>query len=312
MVIAVIGPSETDARWPGLRGGALRYAAQLPVLRVHCHAPVDATAEALAATVDETLRLRPGVVCLHVDQPEVARAAALRIVADRVLLVTVGQVVEEVTAVAHVGIDLPAAAELLGENLERVAAGRQSYLLVHEAGRGTVPTHCYQRFMAKARRQFDVRLLAEGHVTATDGRGERVLEDLLSRYPRAGLVVTLNAELWLRPLPGWEQDLRSLNPEFRFATLAAPPTFWARLGRPGDEGPVAALVGPLDGDLGYAAVEAATDALLHHRQTAPRIIPCEVVTPETLADFARRYSAAAGGLDVTAYLPIEAEVPSGG
>lgn len=308
----VIGPSETDPQWPGIRGGAQRYAARLPILRVHCPAPADTTPEALLNTVDQALELQPGVICLCVDDPRRCQPVVDRIARERVLVVTVGQELDDPRIAAHVGVDLPAAAELLGDNLERVAAGRQSYLLVHDAGRGTLATRCYQRFMERARRQFAVQLLAEGSATDADGHGDRVLTDLLKRYPRAGLVVTLDANPWLRPPAGWERDLRGLSPDFRFATLSAAPVLWSRLGRPGGDGQAVALVGPLDGDIGYAAVEAATDALLRHRQGAPRIIPSELVTPETLADFARRYAEAAGGLDVTAFLPQETEVRKGG
>lgn len=311
-VIVVIGPSETDPQWPGIRGGVQRYAARLPILRVHCPAPPDTTPAALLATVDQALELRPGVVCLCVDEPQRWQPAVERIARERVLIVTVGQELDDPRIAAHVGVDLPAAAELLGDNLERVAAGRQSYLLVHGAGSGTLATRCYQRFMEKARRQFDIKLLAEGSAADADGRGDRVLTDLLKRYPRAGLVITLDANLWLRPPAGWERDLRGLSPDFRFATLSAAPVLWSRLGRPGGDGQAVALVGPLDGDIGYAAVEAATDALLRHRQGAPRIIPSELVTPETLADFARRYAEAAGGLDVSAFLPRDAGAPTGG
>ncbi len=262
--------------------------------------------------MDQALELRPGVVCLCVDEPQRCQPAVERIARERVLVVTVGQELDDPRIAAHVGVDLPAAAELLGDNLERVAAGRQSYLLVHEAGRGTLATRCYQRFMEKARRQFAVQLLAEGSAADADGRGDRVLTDLLKRYPRVGLVVTLDANLWLRPPAGWERDLRGLSPDFRFATLSTAPVLWSRLGRPGGDGQAVALVGPLDGDIGYAAVEAATDALLRHRQGAPRIIPSELVTPETLADFARRYAEAAGGLDVSAFLPRDAGAPTGG
>jgi len=39
------------------------------------------------------------------------------------------------------------------------------------------------------------------------------------------------------------------------------------------------------------------------RRRSLRRIPCEIVTAETLPDFARRYSEAAGGLDVAPFLP---------
>lgn len=313
-VIVVIGPSETDPQWPGIRGGAQRYAARLPILRVHCPAPPDTTPAALLATVEQALELKPGVICMCVDEPPRWQPAVDRIARERVLIVTVGQELNDPRVAAHVGTDLPAAAELLGDNLERIAAGRQSYLLVHAAGTGTLATRCYQRFMEKAHRQFDMKLLAEGSAADADGHGDRVLTDLLKRYPRVGLVITLDANLWLHPPAGWEHDVRGVSPDFRFATLSAAPVLWSRLGRPGGDGPAVALVGPLDGDIGYAAVEAATDALLRHRQGAPRIIPSELVTPETLADFARRYSEAASGLDVSAFLPRDpgAPGPTGG
>jgi hypothetical protein len=67
-------------------------------------------------------------------------------------------------------------------------------------------------------------------------------------------------------------------------------------------GEAAALVGPLDGEIGAAAVELAITGLMQVSDT-PRLrtISCELVTAATLPDFAQRYAQAAG-LDPAALL----------
>ncbi len=132
-------------------------------------------------------------------------------------------------------------------------------------------------------------------------------DGLLERFPNAGLVVSLDPALWLTPQAGWERDLRQVSGDFRFATLSAAPSLWSRLGTPERPGEAAALVGPLDGEIGYAAVEMAAQLLLGASQIVrERAVPCELVTADNLADFARRYAAAANGLDVQPFLPATA------
>lgn len=309
--IAVVGPHVDHPQWPGIRGGARRYMDGVPSIRGDCLAPPEATPDSLAKTVRRVLERHPQAVCLYVADPVLVQTSIDLIKAEQTVLITMGRPTDAAWVYGHVGVGLTDAAEQLGANLKRVAGGRKSYLLLHEGGRGSLATNCYQRFIAAAQRQPDLVLLREIS-SAQDSRPQpELVEELLAQFTHSGLLVTLNPDVWLASRAGWNRRLRQLNSEFRFATLAAPPVLWPRLGTPAAPGDAAALVGPLDGELGYAAVEMAMRAILVSADgVRTRSIRCEVVTPENLIDFARRYSEAANGLDVSEYLPGMPILPS--
>lgn len=306
--IAVVGAHETHPQWPGIRGGAQRYFEGVPSLVGDLVAARDATPDSLTAAVERVLERKPNAVCLHVADADAARAAIDRIVRAQVILITMGTRSGEERVSKHIGVDWPGGAELLAANLPRIAAGRKSYLFLHARGRDENATLCYQRFAAAVERQFEVTCLQEINATEDPRPPAAVVEDMLRLFPHAGLLLALEADVWLTGRAGWLTDLRALNREFRFATLAAAPALWSRLGTADAPAEAAALVGPLDGDIGYAAVEAAARKLLSPTNIFPApVIPCELVTPDNLSDFARRYAAAANGLNVAAFLPSRAE-----
>ncbi len=306
-LVVVIGPAENHPQWPGIRGGAERFFAAVPSLRSHCTAPTAADAESLLAAVTRVLEWHPAVVCLYVTDPA-ATLPCIDLIARRdILIVTLGTPFGDPRITGHIGVDLAAACELLGANLSRVAAGRRSYLLLHEQGRTESDTNCCLRFRAAAQRQHDITLLQEANAADGAASGAQLAEDMLGLFPNAGLFVMLNPEVWWNAPPGWHRRLRELNQGFRFTTLSAAPALWPYLGTPESPGEAAALVGPLDGEIGYAAAQLATQLLISTERLRSRItVPCEVVTPENLADFARRYSESANGLDVSGFLPAAA------
>jgi ABC-type sugar transport system substrate-binding protein len=304
VLIAVVGPSEGHSRWPGIRGGAQRFIASVPAVQATCVAPREENADALRTTVDRVLESHPNVICLFVADAQTARPSIARITASQCTLVIMGECISDVPVAGQVGVDLPGTAELLGESLTRVAAGRRSYLLLHDEGRSEVDTNCYHRFTAAAQKQYGLTLLQAANAAQGGYGPARLVEDLLGSFTHAGLLVTLDPDVWLAARPGWYRRLRELNGEFRFATLSAAPALWPHLGTPHAPGEAAALVGPLDGEIGYAAVQLATQLLISTERVSPKItIPCELVTPDNLADFAQRYSAAANRLDISAYFP---------
>lgn len=280
------------------------FLAGVPTLRGEFETPRENTELSLRAAVRRVLEHRPRVVCLHVTDPELAAASFDLIAAEKVLLMTMGQRCQDAHVYGHVGVSLPEAADCLGENLARVAAGRRSYLLLHERGLSPEATECHRRFITGVQRHHGITVLQQENAAQSDRSPANLVEELLGRFPHAGLVVTLNPDVWLAARVGWDRRLRQLNQDFRFATLAAPPRLWRRLGTPAEPGDAAALVGPLDGEIGYAAVHMAVQALVSTgAPLTARTIECELVTAENLADFAERYAAAANGLDVSDYLP---------
>lgn len=304
--VAIIGPGAGHPQWPGIRGGVQRYLVGVPSLRADIFDPHDATSDSLAATVRLALDRRPNAVCMFVADPRVARESADMVLDAQVLLVTMGAELDDSRVAAHISADWASAAEALGDNLQRVARGRRSFLLVDERACGPEATTCYLRFLEAAERQYEMVLLQASAAPANGDPPLQVVADMLERFQHAGLVVTLSPGLWLMPRAGWQRELRQYNPTFRYATLGTAPALWRELGTPAVPGDAAALAGPLDGDIGFAALETVVHVIVNPNGTPPsHTVPCELVTAETLSDFARRYSAAANGLDVSLYLPHE-------
>ena len=273
----------------------MRYAAKRPHVKCMAVAPENDERDTLLALLDDVFRQNPLAICLCVDDPEIARAAAERIDNRGLLLVTVGQRIEGISTYGHVEVNLPQAAELLGKNLGAIAEGRLSYVLLHENGRDRIASRCHARFTTAARSSSTLIQLDERNAADSDRDQKALMQEMIGRFPRVGLVITLNPEPWLSRAPRYR-----LPDNKRFATLAASPRLWPRL----QSGEAAGLVGPLDGEIGYAAVDVAVDGLMRIPSARTlRTIRCELVTLETLPDFARRYAAAAG-LEVADLMPI--------
>jgi ABC-type sugar transport system substrate-binding protein len=303
LLIVAIGPSEDDPQWPGVRGGVERFFADIPSLHGRCVAAPEPTPAALRSTVERALEWNPNVICLLVADVEAARPCIDLIARRQCMLVTLGKATGDSRVAAHVGIDATTAAEQLADNLSRIAAGRQTYVLVHEAGRSEAAKDCYLRFSDAVQHRYDLTLLKEADDTERGQTPARAVEQLLGLFPHAGLIVTLNPEVWLEASPAWLGHLHQLNANFRFATLSAAPRLWPRLGTPASPGDAAALLGPLDGDMGYQAAKLAVQLMIStERRSTSITIPCELVTAENLPDFERRYAKAAGG-PVDAFLP---------
>jgi ABC-type sugar transport system substrate-binding protein len=304
-VIGFIGPPATDAISAAVCGGAERFAAAYP--NVHCLTviPPDAQPSSLSAAVDETLARNPNAICLYLTSTRAPNDAdhtaqlIERIRQTGIVLVTVGSPINNPAVRGHVEVALPQAAEILAQNLRSLlppavnAFGHvrqeRSYALFHADGRDQSASDTYARFLATVRDNSNLARLADVNTWASDRSAQRLIADTLERFSTVELIVTLDPEPWLSLRP----RLR-LPPRNHFATLSAAPRLWPRL----ESGEALALVGPLDGQIGYTAMEVATQRLmLVPDAPTRRYIPCELVTKANLDDFAQRYAAAAN-LDV--------------
>ncbi len=302
-LIVLIGPAQPSPQWAGIAGGARRFIKErYPSLRLETTAPRDDSGPALSQAVQDALSLEPSAICLSVSDPAHACAAAGEVVASGTILVTVGIACDIPGVHGHVRVNLASGAELLGEHLEEIAGGKRSYLLVHRCGATPVDTHCYERFMRKARSYHGITLLEERNAAETGQPPAELLRAMFARFRHAGLAVTLDPTPWLRRPPA-----ELLGRNARFATLSAAPALWPYL----RSGEAAALVGPLDGEIGALAVELALVGITDSGEAGlVRSVQSELVTRETLDDFAKRYAEAAG-LDVNALLsPTAASQPA--
>jgi len=300
VLVFLIGPGGYCPQWPAIAGGAQRYAQQLPYMRLEAVRLNGRTSAQSSATLSDVLSKKPFAVCLYVTDPVAARPIAEQILADGPILITMGVPIDDIKVFAHVNPSVANGAGLLGENLIKIAAGRRSYLLLHDNGKDALATRCYRRFMAAAGAQYTLTLLEQRSAADSETSPPQILAQMMKRFHRAGLVVTLSPEVWLTVPPE-----AVLKEQTRFATLGAFPELWPHL----RSGRALALVGSLDGEIGYAAAELVSAAFTKSREFGTqRFVLPELVTPKTLDDFARRYAAAAG-LDLADVMPASDSVP---
>jgi ABC-type sugar transport system substrate-binding protein len=295
--IVLIGPAGSSPQWAGIAGGARRFVAGYPPLTLETMAPADNTSAALSQVVREALAKGPKAICLYVSDPDAARPAARQITRRGRILVTMGVGGAVPDAFGHVSVACAGGAELLGERLEDIAGGKHSYVLLHRHGATNNDTHCYERFMLKARSSHGMTLLDERNAAESEQSPTELLREMFARFQHAGLAVTLDPRTWLSTPPD-----KLLGSNARFVTLGAPPVLWQYL----RSGEAAALVGPLDGEIGSLAAEMAVMGITESQKPGQvRIVQMEVVKAETLGDFASRYAAAAG-LDLKDLFPPSA------
>lgn len=300
-LIVLLGPPTASPQGPAIAGGARRVIERYPLLRLETMTPADNHADTLLRTASQALAKQPRAVCMYVSAPQAASAAAEAVVRQAVILVTLGVQVDVTGVFGHVREDLTGAAGLLGNNLDRIIAGRQSYLLLHRAGADATQTHCYERFLTAARSYGTISLLDEQNAADEQQQPVELIRAMFARFPNAGLVVTLEPGAWLSTDPA-----EVLARGARFATVGAAPPLWGHL----RSGRATALAGVLDGELGSLAADLAVAAITDsHAAGKVRIASAELVTRETLDDFAKRYAETAG-LDVQELLAAPPAAPS--
>jgi ABC-type sugar transport system substrate-binding protein len=301
--VAMIGAAVADPQWPGIRGGAERYARAVPSVRLATMAPADETSDSLLDVVRTALEEPPVGICLHVRDPAIAAEAIAAIAEKHVVLVTLGTQCDAAGVYGHVDVARAAAAELIGSNLKQLAGDKRSYLLLHDAGRDDRARSAFRRFCSAVEQQRDLAELQAQDASTTRLPEREIVREMLGTFRHAGLIVTLEPGVWIDAPLGWRAALRAENAAFRYVTTSAVPALWADLGTPAAPGIAAGLAGTIDGDLGYIAIRMVTEALASPEGGARyRVVAPELVTPETLPDFARRYAESAG-LDVDELLP---------
>jgi hypothetical protein len=307
-VIAMAAATPPAGRWPAIMAGAQHYAGGIGTLDVVEVVGTDPNGHVTTALIEQAVAAGGEGLCLFVAARDMAHlqdlTAAIELAHGQNLpIVIMGQRVDHPLVYGQVCADWPQSAEQLADALPQITK-RRSFVLLHHEGRDNLATRCYRRFTTEARTLGDMHQLKQVNVSDGAGPATQMARGLLELFPNTGLLVTLDDGLWLRAEPAWFANLRAINPQLQYVALSSAPQLWRDLGSPGAPGVCAALVGPLDGQLGYEAVRIAWRPLIAERQPdgVLRFIDCELITAGTLPDFARRYSEAAGGLEVHTYL----------
>lgn len=280
-VIVFIGPRAPAGQWEAMCGGARKAAHIYPMVRLETIPSLPGELELAAARAAE---FAPAAVCMYAPPGEDADAAVRTITAHGAYVVTIGMGQRPELAFGHVRVDWTGAAEKLGRNIEKIAAGKKSCLLLHWSGRAASDADCRARFEQRARHHAAVTIIDERD--ASEGSPVEVVRQMMALFPHAGLIVTLDPLPWLSSRP---EELLGKNANF--ATIGTPPELWPALRR----GAATALCGPFDGEVGRQAVEIALGALTESADPGQaRTVDCELVTRDLLDSFAERYAEAAG------------------
>lgn len=309
--LIVVGPHESDPHWPAVRGAAERYARAIPSVRIVCEAvrrPDGGIGGEIAAQLATG---RTSAACVWVGPAGLQPLENTLRVLDqlhkaRIAVITIGERIEHASVCGRVCVSNPDAAELLGSQLDALARPGRTYLVYDREGASAADTDVTLRFLSAAGRQPRLEPLMR---VSNAGRGveaQVAVERLVSLFPNSSLLVLLDPAVWLTAPFDWDNTLRARNARIRVATASSAPQLWRHLGSADAPGLAAALVGPLHGQMVYDGMQMAIELVTIGRRAGLDIAaPVELITPDTLPDFARRYAEAAGGIDVSPFLPAD-------
>ncbi len=295
----MIGPAWSPAQWNAIVAGARDAIAPLRSVELEAMTLPQAADDARqTAAVEEALRDRTALICLFVRSPERSEKALRTALEGSAGVITMGFAPGSQKAFGHVDIRYAEGAALLGHELPRLLGSGSSYVLLHASGADALHRACFEFFATDALRYPDLRRLAERECPSED-QFPAALKSMVETFPNAPLAVALGLEIW-----GDARLIASLPDTLRIASLGASPEFWPWL----DPGRAVALVGPLDGEIGTAAMQFAIECLTRVQPTVrTRRVRCELVMRSNLADFQRRYWLAVGA----GALPTSASAPAG-
>lgn len=283
--IAFIGTFDGDPAWPAIVGGARRFANKIDGVILDVLVPADASGSSLERSALEALERKPHCICLSTPNRPETSTLIRRLVGEGVFVVSIGDSLDAQDAHAHVLVDWPKAGELLGTELARVAGGKKSYVLIHDDGASETGTRIYNRFRAEAVEQSGMKLLMQSGPASNHGSAADQVRAALQTFPNAGLVITLSPRAWRESKP--EALLGASN---LMATIGATPELWDSV----RDGRATAIVGCIEGDVGYAAVDLAMRALIEGKRLGiVREIEMELVTRDSIEEFVTRYRRAA-------------------
>lgn len=279
--IVFIGPAQDDPRSEAVLAGARRVAAQVSYLRFEFLGPPATDRSMNLRMASDALHSGAVGVCVYLYGADDFAPLTEELRTSGIVLVTMGAVPRDIAPYQHINIDLAGGAEMIAENLSRCAAGRKTYALVHARSRSAIDHDCYERFISHRPGDSQMVQVAERDAFDPPELPSRIIADIVASFRSTAIVVTLSPEVWLTTEPPF-----ALDEGRRFITLGAVEPLWPRL----KNGEAAAIVGPLDGEIGAAAMQGVLRGVAREpAEMSLRTIPCHFVTPETLDDFARNY-----------------------
>ncbi len=285
--IVVIAEDREEPLWSMLGKVAASGRSRRRPLEILVDAPSLSSATAQQELLRKLTSPQPLALCLIPTELDALRGQLDALVRGGLPVILIGRDLPETRRTAYCG---PVEYEI-GQAAARVAAtlaahGSRTVILAHAGADDRMYGERYAGFVRELPLFRDVTLLREVDCGRTRGDALTLIRSEARRYPRAGCWVLLGD--WpFRALPDAE---RLLGPDDRIVLCHVGLKYLPRLRRTD----LAALV---TADLARAAEQAVSLAI---QWTDPKAvpeqtivtIPVEVVTPENLADYERRFSAA--------------------
>lgn len=290
--VTFIGPSADDPRTPAIFAGAQRFIRSLPAYQLATASPTDHSAAALQASIRSATKTHIDALVVFVEDASAVTDVLDEVQTQYTLCVAVGAPIDSQAIQTQVRVDWEAGARLLGAHLTELSGPARSFVVLRRDDPAASAAN-YNAFRHAANREYGLAMLGETRLTGVAEADRRAVRDLLETYPRTRLVVSLSQFPWTHTPPS--QILKDAQ---RFAAVGAPPEFWRHL----VDGRAAGLIGYLDGDAGFLAMQAVFEQLTSSgdphriRGVAPRVVKREDL-PVFIADYAE-----AAGVDVAELL----------
>lgn len=290
--VAVIGPPQLDPRCNGLLAGARAESSRFERIRLHLIAPADYSVAARDRAVAHALTLKPAVACLYVDSADGDLEAIRQLQSIGCAVITMGTGSNSPLVYAHVEASLPAAVELLMQEIAALTAPVQSAVLIHERSRSDAAQRSYDRFHYAARRLGSLTLLSEADVAAGPLAPADAVREQLATFPSAGALLLLSLNIWREGLP--------TQPPTIFA-LGATPAQWDAL----RQGKAALLAGHVDPLIGRRAIGFAARAISGDAERGGiGLVEPQIVSARNASAFVDRYLSAAGANEEELRAPL--------
>lgn len=280
--VAWVTDRPDTVRWEAILRAAQHQVTHYPFL---IHSPLGKAGQGLSVSEQILQAVDQGatyIVLWHESLPAPLKAITAA-EARGVTFITIDREIPRDRPSNHVALRLDAAAEQLGQSISEYAAPRQAFILLHHRGRDAAASERYERFTAGLAAQTEMVQVA--NLDATEQDPVTVINTSLEQFPNTQLVVTLEADLWLRPAAV------TVRPAVRYLSLDAPPALW----RDVKSGRCLGLIGLIDGDIAKAALSLISEMATTARRPVPqRSVDYTIVTADNLGQFAADYAESVG------------------
>ncbi len=271
IVVASVWPPPLG--WRGVAAGAASRIAARPIAELIVRDSLDSTQQGESGR-------EPDVLAAYLGWRDADVLEPWRPIATRLLAISWRGL--DVEADALIEIDYASGAVLLARALDDLVGERRTYAVLHAASRDAATRLIFESFRETRRGLLTPREIVAVDLHARGVGVQQGIDAVVAEYSSTRFFVVLDPSASATPLV--------IPDGAQIARLSAAPPLWDQLSR----GALAAICGPNDGEIGRAVVDLSAALLSPEPTSASRrsVVPCRLVTAETLAAFREAYVAA--------------------